>query len=189
MNFTKLKEASISLAFLREIYKIYFLLGDHFYFKIFIHSRTYILLMKLFGTLRLAYGESLFGGIRINDLAASLIKNSKIIRAMSHFCGVFRMKTLGFFVTSKIKDSKEKFAEELRDQPLKVVSFVIVIAVIINIALSILLGRKLGIIEWLTRIVLLVFGWAYFSSFFTWADLKETSRFLKLLNNCCKILK
>jgi len=183
MMLTTLKETSIFVRFLKESWQRYCFFEEQLN-ETYKNSQTYRITQGLKNKIKVYFRYSFLGTIsEIKENENNIVlEESKIVRYLINSYKKFKLRAISYFDTSIARSSLNELTKELYFSPIKNLSIIIVVAILINIIFSILLKKEIGLLGWFIRIFFLLIGLNGLSSNATWEDIKKTSYFIKQQN-------
>lgn len=153
-------DTSITVRLLRNIfYRRYTHLEKRLQ-DIYKDSQTHKLMTGFWEKIAICFRYSFLGRItEIKEEGSSVLLDNS--RAVQYWIRIFRIgknKIIYYLNTSKVAKLTKMMKGEFYSFPVKIISTIVVIAIIVNVVLSIILGRGITLWGWAMRGVLLLVG-------------------------------
>lgn len=186
----KLIENSILISALRKS-KIAYFHTKRRLDEIYRCSLTHRLMQTLWKSARISFQYSFFNRIAQEDYTGNraVLDNSKIVRKLLNIYKRRMYKTEYYFKTSIFKDLLMATIRAIYFLPLRIIGIILASSILTNIFFSILLNKETGFFGWMIKLALLFLGTGCLYSDAEYQSLKETSFFIRYVNNYCKIQK
>lgn len=117
----------------------------------------------------------------------AILDESKVLKWAVRLFNECRQKISSYLKTSAIGSSIKQISGNLSSLPVRTTGFIIIIAILTNIILSILLKKEIKSFGWFIRWLFLFIGFNALQNNSSWEKIRATSCFLKLLDNSCKM--
>lgn len=179
MSSRDILDRSIAVSLFRYLYKGYRKIKQRT-INIFCYSQTWRLVKGLRTGVKTCFRNSFWGKItEIKQTSSGVLDSSRAVRYSICFYKRWRNKIIGYsqtsLVTEALKDTKEQFVLV----PLKIISTIIVTAILVNVALSLVLHRPIGLWGWLMRALFLFSGIPGLFCRADWLAIKQSGIFLR----------
>src|SRR3989338_4326780 len=104
-----------------------------------------------------------------------ILENSTVVKKITSLVYYWQDKITNCAKTSVLVDNTQGLKKEFYSLPVQTGSFIVLIAAITNIILSLALHKEINTLGWIIRISLLTVSWGGLSSPVQWEELKKTS--------------
>lgn len=145
--------------------------------KIYQNSRMYKILDLFWQGTKTNFRYSFLG--RITEINGqpnpAILENSSAVKKVTSFFYFWRNRMTNCAKTSALVDSAQGLKKELYSLPVQTGSFIVLIALITNIILSLALHKEINTLGWIIRISLLTASCGGLSSSIQWEELKKNS--------------
>lgn len=150
----------------------------------FLYSQIYRLINILKDKLKILLRNSFLGVIsEISDRDNPLFLNGSLIvpRLMSIF-KIWEKRITQYLIVSRSYVSLKEMKMNFMDFPSRVVSIIIITAIVSNIVISLAIKQKIDLFGWVMRGGFLFVGFSSLYAQVDWVALKDSSIFLKLIS-------
>ncbi len=145
------------------------------------YSQTHRFIEGLWQRIKLCFRYSFLGRIT-RPHNTTVLDNSKVLFWVANYYRKRKEGLVGYSRTSVMTESIRKVENEFFFLPIQFASIIVVIAIVVNIFLSLILRKEIALSGWLMRIVLLSIGLGGISCAVTWPDLRKASFILRKLD-------
>ena len=143
-------------------------------------SRTFGLTKALWEGLKTCVRYSFLGRIsEIKEPNPALLNNSRAVRYLIDFYNRWKGKITYYSKNSSTIDMAKDTKRELYLSTARTIGIIIVTAILVNVGLSIILHKEIGLWGWLMRGLFLFAGVAGLFCQADWRTVKESSRLLR----------
>lgn len=178
----------IKIAIYTSIFILFFKkLSRRYYFiklwlgRIFKDSQIYKFAVKFLIGTKINFKYSFLERItEINmDKYAVILDNSEFLKRFLKIFKILKLSVIDFSKTCVVIGSIKTIKKELYLLPVRIVSSIIVTAIIVNIIFSTLLNKEIGLSGWIIRAIFLFVGLTGLSCSANWGIIKKTNLIFK----------
>ena len=135
---------------------------------------------SLWEKIKICFRYSFLGRItEIKEINLAVLDNSRAVRCLICFYKRWRDKIIHYSKTSSTVNLAEDTKEQFVLSPAKLISIIIVTAILVNVALSIILHKQIGLWGWLMRGLFLFAGVSGLFCQADWPTIKKSSILLR----------
>lgn len=147
---------------------------------IYCNSQTYKVLNKFWEKIKVCFRYSFLGRvIEIKQRTLVILDNSRAVQYLINLYKRWKDRVVCYLKTSLTISLAENTKEELNFSPVKIVSIILVTAVIVNLFLSVFLHKQISSGAWLMRGLFLFVGVAGLFCLTDWPTVRKSSVFFK----------
>lgn len=175
MNLKKISDISLSAVLLQYFYKWHGKIEQRV-MGIYCHSQIYRLLKAYCAKAKICFRYSFLGKMtEAKQVTPAVLDNSRVVRYLINFYKGWRDAIINYSKVSSTINLIEDTREQFTLSPTKIISIIIVTAILVNLALSIILDKQIGLWGWLMRGLFLFVGVAGLFCQADWQAIKKNS--------------
>ena len=179
MKLNKISETSIVVSLFKYFYKCYSRIEQRVNY-IYSNSQTARILNIFWKKIKLYFRYSFLGKItEIESVIPKALDNSWSVQYLTNFYKRWKDKITNYLKTSLtvglVKDTKE----ELYFLPVRMIGIIVVVAIVVNVFLSLILQKQIGLWGWLLRGLFLFVAVSGLFCAATWSAVEKSSIFLR----------
>ena len=173
---------SITILLCKRLYKWYKYIAQG-RINIYYNSHSYRLLKGFWEKIKICFRYSFLGKITAIEQEKAFVSltHSRTVQYLINFYQRWIDKIINYSRASLTTESAKYTKEEFRLSPMKITSTIVVTAIIVNVALSIVLQKQIGLWGWLLRGLFLFVGVGGISCGADWPTVKRNSAILKTM--------
>ena len=174
-------DKSAVLSFFRHLYKLISYLNRDLK-RVYHNSQTYKVITRFGEKTNLAFKYSFFGRISESKQKNSVFFNqSRTIQFFINSYKKWKDKIIHSFKASSTIDMVKNTSEQLNFSPTKILGLIGVAAISVNVFLSLVLQKQIGLWGWIIRGLFLFVSVSGLICMADWQTIKKSSIFLKKL--------
>jgi hypothetical protein len=179
MNLRVALDTSIVISLFRPFYRWHEHIGQKVSY-IYYSSQAHRLTKKFWEKIKLCFKYSLLGRItEVKDTDKSILDNSCFVGYLVSFYKRWKHKIESYLMTSLIIKLIKELKEQLYLLPVRAIGIIAIVAIIVNIFLSVILQRQLSIWVWLVRGLFLYIAVSSLFCKADWPTIEQNSTLLK----------
>ena len=179
MSLREILDTSIAVLLLKHLYQRYGHIEQRI-IDIYHYSQTYRLLNELWGKIKICFRYSFLGRTtELKQVSPVILDNSQVVQYMIDFYKKWKDKIVNYLGTSSTVGLAKDTKKELYFSPVMIISIIVVSAITVNVFLSIILQRQIGLWGWLIRGLFLFTAVSGLFCQTDWSTVKESSVFLR----------
>jgi len=170
---------SITVLLWRQLFRWYGQIEQRVDF-IYLNSQTFRLTKRVLESIKACFRYSLLGRItEIKEENPEILGNSRAVQYLIDSYKGWKDKVIYYSKTSSTISLAKDTQRELYLSPVRIISLIVVIAILVNVALSVILQKQIELWGFLIRVLFLFAGTAGLSCEADWPAVKESSIFLR----------
>ena len=179
MKLNKISEASVAVSLFKYFYKCYGRIEQRTG-NIYHNSQIAGFLNVFWEKTKICFRYSFLGRItEVRQISPAVLDNSLVVQYLTNFYKRFKDKITNYLKTSLtvglVKDTKE----ELYFLPVRMIGIIVVIAIVVNIFLSLILQKQIALWGWLMRGLFLFVAVSGLFCMADWLAIEKSSIFLR----------
>ena len=179
MKLSKISETSIAVSLFKYFYKWYGYIEQRVNY-IYFNSQTDRLLNIFSEKIKICFRYSFLGRITETKQINSLVlDNSLVVQYLTNFYKKWKDKITNYLKTSLTISWAKDTKEELYFLPVRMIGIIVVIAIVVNVFLSLALQKQIGLWGWLMRGLFLFVGISGLFCTADWLAIEKSSIFLR----------
>ncbi|MBZ9578188.1 hypothetical protein KJA13_04165 [Patescibacteria group bacterium] len=172
-------ENSILLRQLRDLKEAYLTMEAKIS-SVYLESLTHRLIKKMNERIKVCFRYSFWGRIsEIKEIDSVLLDDSRALRYLINFYKRWRDRIIRYSKASSTVNVAEDTRKQLIFSPVKIISIIVITAVLVNAVLSVILQKQMGLWGFFIRVLFLSAGAAGLSCPAGWPTVKKSSVFLR----------
>ncbi|MFH0935359.1 MAG: hypothetical protein V1828_00635 [Candidatus Omnitrophota bacterium] len=162
---------------------------EQWFYGLLTDSYTFIIIAALWRKIKVYLENSFLGKIsQTEGKDNSIILNeSKFVRNLLQVLRIMNNKLKEFLKTSIFSQYKKNLKINLSSLPIKSLSIIMIIALLLNVSLFLLFNKKMTFYGWGMQCLLLFMSISGLFCSASWEEIKRTSLILRYINNRCLI--
>ena len=179
MILTEVSNTSIVVSLFRYFCRWYSHLEQRL-IDIYHNSQTHRLTRGFWGKIKICFRYSFLGRTtELKQVSPVILDNSQVVQYMIDFYKKWKDKIVNYLGTSSTVGLAKDTKKELYFSPVMIISIIVVSAITVNVFLSIILQRQIGLWGWLIRGLFLFTAVSGLFCQTDWSTVKESSVFLR----------
>ena len=179
MKLNKISETSIVVSLFKYFYKCYSRIEQRVNY-IYSNSQIAGFLSIFWEKTKLCFRYSFLGRItQIKEANPALLDNSRAARYLINFYKRWMNRIIRHSKTSSTVSLAKDTKEELYFLPVRMIGIIVVVAIVVNVFLSLVLQKEIGLWGWLMRGLFLFAGVSGLFCQADWPAIKKSSIFLR----------
>lgn len=184
MNLREILDTSIVTALFNYVYRRYSKTEQKL-IDIYRNSQIYRLIEEFCKKIRICARYSFLGRItkikqiRIKQISPGALENSRIVQSLINFYKRWKDRIIRYLRASLTIMLAKDAEEQLYSSPVRTTSIIVVTVVVVNVLLTLVLLKPIGLLGWLARGLLLFVGISGLFCQADWPTVKSGSIFLK----------
>lgn len=176
---SQILNTSIAISLLKRSYEWYARI-EQMLIDIYYNSQTHRLTKGFREKIKICFRYSFLGRITEERETTPLtLDNSQVVQYMIDFYKRWKNKIIRYSKISLTVGLAKDTKEELYFSPVRVISIITVTTIMINVVLSIVLQKQIGLWGWLMRVLFLFLGFGGLFCRVDWLTVKKNSVFLR----------
>ena len=181
MILREISNTSIILSLFRYFFRWYSRIGQRMN-TIYHSSQIFRLAEGFWARIKICFKYSFLGRITENEqISSEILDNSKLVQHLFNFYKKWKVKIIHLLQFSSTADIAKDTKKDLYSFPVRIISIIGITAITINVFLSLVLQKQIGLWGWIMRGLLLFVAVSALICKAEWQTIKKNSVFLKKL--------